>query len=89
MSGLRGDDRALALGIVTFVAMLIVGVLLFIIMDGALSQVFSVSMGASETSGGADQIDLAEAIWDNILYVVVFVGVLFLLARAVREGART
>lgn len=85
---LADDTRGLAIGIVTFVGMFVVGALLFIVMDAAMADVFSISMSQSQTTGGADQIDLAQAIWDNILYVVLFLAVVFLLARAVREGAR-
>lgn len=89
MRRLADDTRGLALGIVTFVAMLVIGALLFIIMDAAMTDVFSASSEAAQTADSADQRTLAEAIWDNSLYVVLFIGVLFLIGRAVREGART
>lgn len=86
---LTSDERALAIGLVTFFAMLIVGALLFILMDSGMSHVFDISTAQASSPGATDQINLAQAIWDNILYVVLFIGVLFILARAVREEART
>lgn len=88
MKELRDDTRGLAVGIVVFFMMLIIGALLFILFDSALSPLFDMTRNQAETSGGVEQINLAEAIWDNILYVVAFFAVMYLIGRAVRESGR-
>lgn len=85
----RDDDRGLALGLVTFFAMLVVGGLLFIVMNDAMVDVFDITSSQSSQPGSQDQINAGKAVWDNIMYYVLFIGALFLVARAIREGART
>jgi len=86
---LASDNRGLALGIVTFFAMLIIAALLFILMNSAATEFFSIMSADATSQGASDQISMAETIWANILYVALFIGTLFLIARAVNEGART
>lgn len=88
MTRLRDDDRGLAVGIVVFFMMFIVGALLFTLFDPALSPLFDMTRDQAQTSGATDQINLAEGIWDNMLYVVAFFAVIFLIGRSVRESGR-
>lgn len=86
---LASDKRGLAVGIAVFFGMLVLGALLYIVMDAALADVFDITSSSASSPGASDQITLAEAIWDNILYVVLFISMLFLIGRAVSEGARS
>jgi hypothetical protein len=81
---LHADDRAVGLAIIGFFAMLVVGALLFILLDPAISQLTTTA--SSDNPTAQTQVDLASAIWDNILFVPLFVGILFLTARAVLES---
>lgn len=83
------DDRGIGVGIVIFFMMLAVGALLFILLDPAVSELFTMTRDQAQTSGATDQINLAEIIWNRILYVVGFFGALFLIGRAVRESGRS
>lgn len=84
----RDDERGLALGLVTFIAMLVIGGLLFIVMNDAMVDVFDITSSQASQSGSQDQINSAKGIWDNIMFYVLFIASLFLIARAIREGAR-
>lgn len=86
---LRGDERGLALGLVTFFGILIVGGLLFIVMETAFADVVSITSSQASQPGTQDQINAASGVWNNIMYYVLFIACLFLIARAIREGARS
>jgi len=83
---LRNDNRALAVPLIAFVAMLAVGALLFILFDAALAEMFAATTSQADTAHGTDQINQAEVIWNNILYFVAFVSVLFIITRAIVES---
>ena len=85
---LRDDDRGLAIAVVMFIAMIVIGALLYAVMDAALADVFTVGRGLSTSSGASDSIDLWEAIWNNLLFAVLVISALFLVARAVAEARR-
>lgn len=86
-SDLRGDERGLALGVVVFFAMIIIAALLFIGLNTAWVDVVGVMEPQATSEGATDQIDQAKAIWNNILYVPLFLATVFIIARAVREGS--
>lgn len=83
---IRDDDRGLALGIVVFIAMLVVAALLYILMGEAMNPVFAFAFDDATSSGATNQIQMAETIWNSLLYGVVFLAVVFLISRAVNEG---
>lgn len=85
--GFNDDDRGLALGVVVFIAMLVIAGLLYLLMAPAMSDIFAFSTEQATTTGASDQVDMAQTIWNNLLYAALFLGTLFLIARAVREGA--
>ena len=86
-SDLRNDERGLALGVVVFFAMIIVAALLYIAFNTAWVDVVGVMEGQATSEGATDQINEAKAIWNNIMYVPLLFGLVFLIARAVREGS--
>lgn len=83
---LRDDDRGLALGIVVFIAMLVIGALLYMMMDTAMVDIFAFGFDQATSPGATQQVQLAQTIWQSLLYAVVFIATLFLIARAVNEG---
>lgn len=82
----RGDDRALALGIVSFFAILVVSALLFILFNAAITEVISTATSQSQTATGQNQIDLVEQIWGGILVFVTGLALVFIIARSVFES---
>lgn len=87
LGALRDDDRGLALGIVVFIAMLVMGGLLFLVLNTAFTEVVGFTAPQASHDGARDQINMARTIWNNILYVPLFLGFLFLITRAVQEGS--
>jgi len=85
---LRDDDRGLAMGIVAFFAMVIVAAVLFTVLDPAFVEIFEFSSAQTTHEGAREQQNTAWAIWQNIMFVPLFFAVIFLVTRAVREGAR-
>lgn len=82
------DDRALASGVIIFIAMIIVGALLFIAFNEPATDIISVSSNYTTDSDAQDHIDTLETIWQSILVFVAFVAGLFIIARAVVESRR-
>jgi len=83
---LRDDNRGLALGIVVFIAMLVIAALLYIMMDSAMVDIFAFAFDGATSSGATQQIQMAQTIWQSLLYAVVFLAMIFLVSRAVNEG---
>lgn len=83
---LQDDNRGLALGIVVFIAMLVIGALLYMVMSTAMNPIAAFAMEGAGP-GATQQIQLAQQIWGALLYAVVFIASLFLIARAVNEGS--
>jgi len=83
---LHDDQRGLALAIISFVALLVVGALLFVLLDPAVASVSSQTAAQSDSQLVQDQIDLANRIWALILFFVMFLGVIALIVRATAES---
>jgi hypothetical protein len=84
---LHRDDRGLAIGIVAFVAVIMV-VLLWVLLNDGMVILFGTMDTAAATSQGQDEIALAKKIWGLLPYYILFVGVIMLIARAVLESRR-
>lgn len=85
----RSDERGLAMGIVSFFAMLTIAALLFTLFNPAMTEVFSMTSSQAQTSAGQEQIDLAEQIWNAVLFFMLFLSLLFIVARSVFESKRS
>lgn len=85
---LPDDDRGLALGVVIFFAILIAGVLLYTLFSEAINPILSMTESQAQTPGGAEQISLAQTIWNNVVYIPIFFAGIFIIARAARESGR-
>lgn len=82
------DDRALASGVLIFIAILVVGALFFIAINEPATDIINTASGYTTDSDAQDHIDLLETIWNGILVFVAFLAGLFIIARAVVEGRR-
>lgn len=85
---LTQQDRGLSLGYVGLFAILIVGALLYTMLNPAASAVFDFSSDRATTTQGQDVIDERRNIWSNILMYPMFIGALFILTRAAVEARR-
>lgn len=85
---LAEDDRGLALAIVIFFAMLIIAALLYAVMGSGMDLVFNIAENSSTHTGADDQIARNQAIWNNLMFAMLVLSMVFLIARAVREGRR-
>lgn len=84
-----GTDRALASGVIIFVAMLVVAALVFIILNSAMTDIDTAASGFTTDTDAQDHIDLlVDQIWVGILVFASFLGGMFLIARAVLESRR-
>lgn len=82
----RPDDRALATGIIGFVAILIVVALLYTMMDAGFVQVIT-AVGADTSNAQAQAaIDERAAIWGAMPIFGVFLAAMFLFSRAAFES---
>lgn len=83
----RGD-RALAIGIIGFVAILIIAALLYTLMDPAISEIFTMSTDQTSNQTAKDAISQREKIWDNVLYAALFLAAMTIIGKAVIESRR-
>lgn len=83
---LRDDDRALGLGIVIFFAILVVGALMWIVLQPAVNELESLLLVQSDSVQSQDVIEERALIFGNILFYVIFAGALFLISRATFEA---
>lgn len=85
-----GDrDRGLASGIIIFVMMVVVAGLIFIILNVAVTDLNTAASGYTDDTAAQDHIDLlVNEVWGGILVFAMFLGLLFIIARAVLESRR-
>lgn len=81
-------DRALALGLAEFVAVLVVAAVLYILMDPAAGELVATGLAQTSDTGATDHINLLDQIWGLLLAFAIFLAALFLIARAVFESRR-
>lgn len=79
-------DRALGLGVIGFIAILVASALLFTLFDPAASQILADSSSIAENSKATDHIDTLDTIWSLFLFYSMFVAGLFIIARSVFES---
>lgn len=80
------DDRAQAHGIIAFIAMIAVGGLLFVLFQPAADTLLDSMLTQSSSQEASDVITERQTIFGYILMWVVFVSVLFLIARSVLQS---
>lgn len=85
---LRTADRGLAIGIVSFIAALVLLALVYTLLNPAADQLFSMTSSQASSQQATDAIARRRKIWENILFYGVFLCGLFILARAVFESRR-
>lgn len=82
---LRNDERGLALALVKFVFILVIGAMLFVLFDAAASQLFTSTLDQTSNSVATTEINNAKGVWGLILFVVVLFAGLYLVMKAVNE----
>lgn len=82
------DDRALGVGIILFFAVFVIGALLFVLLDPAFDQVKQTSLNQTSNSNATQAINERATIWENILFIPLFIGAIFIVARAAFESRR-
>lgn len=87
-ASLRDDTRGLGLAIVGFAAILVVGILLFILFDPALETLFGMTSGQASTTEAQEQITLAQSVWAGIPFYLMALAAVMLIGRSVLESRR-
>lgn len=82
------DDRALASGIIGFIAIIVIAALLFTLMNPAAGGMFDTTSDTTDDATAQDVIDEREQIWKLILFYPLLLAGVFVIARAVFESRR-
>lgn len=80
------DDRGLALGILTFFAIIIVAALLYIMLDPAIQSITDMTLAQAEHEKSRTVINQRARIWNYVLMFALGLAALFILSRAVFES---
>lgn len=88
MTRLSRDQRALGIGIILFFAVFVVSALLFIMLDPAMDQLEQTSLNQTSNQNATAAINERKQVWDNILFVPLLIGGVFIIARAAFESRR-
>lgn len=83
---LRDDQRALAIGIMLFFAGIVIAALLYILLDPAMTAVEDMALNQTSNSNATSAVNERASVWDNILFVPLFLTGLFIIGRAVFEA---
>jgi hypothetical protein len=86
METFREDDRALAVGILLFMASIILAALLFIMMDPVIADIKSTSLSQTDNQQATEVINERAKIWGVILFFPIFASGVFIIARATFES---
>jgi hypothetical protein len=80
------DTRGLGLGILGFVAIIVIGALLYTLLDPAAVEIFSSASSQTSDSRAQTAINRRETIWNLLLYATAFLGILYIIARSLFES---
>lgn len=80
------DNRGLATGLISFVAILVVGAFFIIFFTPAINQVSSGFLNATSDPQATKAIERRQNIWQLVGFFIMFSGGVFVIARAVFEG---
>lgn len=83
---LTRDNRALGLGVVIFFAMIVIGALLYILLDPVMASIETMTLDQTNNPRAETVINERATIWGGILFFVVFVSVISIIARSVFES---
>lgn len=81
------DNRGLATGLISFVAIIVVGAFFIIFFTPAINEVSSGFLNATSNPTATKAIERRQKIWNLIGFFVMFSGAVFVVARAVFEGS--
>jgi hypothetical protein len=83
-----GEDRGLASAFIGFFLIIIVAALMYTLLDPAMAEIVSLSLGQAPSQQATDAINRREAIWSNMLYFMLFLAAIFIIGNAVFESRR-
>lgn len=86
MREFHADDRGLWIGLFSFIVMLTVGALLYILLEPAASAVFTFALDQSNNARVTTAVERRQTIFSNILAFVLVLASISFLARAIRES---
>lgn len=81
------DNRGLATGFISFVAIIVVGAFFIIFFTPAIDGVSSGFLSATDNPTATEAIKLRQRIWGLIGFFIMFAGAVFVIARGVFEGS--
>lgn len=84
----RVDRRGLAGPILGLVAILVICAFLYTLFDPAVTQIIQATSDQTANQQAQDAIDQREAIWNNILFVPLALGMLYIISRGILEQRR-
>jgi hypothetical protein len=84
--GLPADTRGLAVGVIGFVAMIVIAALMYIMFEPAVGEMLGMSLDQASNQDVKDAINLRQQIFGGMLFFALFLSGVYLIARAVREG---
>lgn len=80
------DDRGLAVGIVMFVAIVVITAFLIMFLTPAFNQVGGEMLTNTDSQVAKDAINLRMRIWGLVGFFGLFAGAFFIIRRGVTEG---
>lgn len=83
----RMDDRGLATGFISFVAIIVVGAFFIIFFTPAINEVSAGFLNTTNNPTATEAIELRTRIWSLIGFFILFAAAIFVVARAVFEGS--
>lgn len=84
----RADKRGLAGPVLGLIAILVISALLYTLFDPAVSQVIDTTSSQTSNADAQAAIDERETIWNNVLFVALLLGMLYIIGRGVLESRR-
>ena len=82
------NDRALAGPILGFLAIIVIGALLYTLFDPAAQLMFDATSSQTTNADAQAAIDQREAIWSNVLFMFLGISLLYIIGRGVLESRR-
>lgn len=81
-------DRALASGLIAFVALIIMAAFLFTLMQPAIGDILPMMLSQNPPAEAETAIEQRQTIWGGVLFYVLLLGAIMLIARSVFESRR-
>jgi hypothetical protein len=83
---LHRDRRGLALALASFVALIVICGLLYVLFNPAISNLTTMPTDQASSQTAVNEIEQASTFWGLVLFPILFIGLLFLIGRAIFES---